>query len=224
MIAFENDIKLGNGIYSIPDLALILQLPQQKVRRWLNNFWDLRLGNKYEGRYSWGNGREKATNFLTLIEFYVFYQLRENKVSAKTILEAHELMAQQLNTPYPFASAEVLTEGRNIFYTLQDGTTLYADKSRQIVIKKAIESFCRKIEFSNEKLAKRYWPLGKNHEIVVDPQHQFGQPVINGTNINASVIYSMYESGEPISAIGILYDLTERQVNDAIAFCKRKVA
>jgi len=34
----------------------------------------------------------------------------------------------------------------------------------------------------------------------------------------------MYQSGERISTIGILYDLTEEQVNDAIAFCKRKAA
>lgn len=224
MIAFENDIKLGTGIYSIPDLSFILQLPKHKVRRWMNDFWDSRLGGRYKGKYSWGQGKDKATNFLTLIEFYVFYQLRENKVSTNKILKAHAYMANELKTPYPFASSEVLTEGKNIFYSLEDGTTAYADKSRQIVIKKAIESFCKKIEFSHEKLAKRYWPLGKDHSIVVDPHHQFGQPTINGTNINASSVYSMYESGELINVIGVLYDLTEKQVNDAIAFCKRKVA
>lgn len=224
MIAFENNIKLGTGIYSIPDLSFILQLPKHKVRRWMNDFWDSRLGGGYKGKYSWGQGRDKATNFLTLIEFYVFYQLRENKVSSNKILEAHAFMAKELNTPYPFASSEVLTEGKNIFYSLEDGTTVYADKSRQIVIRKAIESFCKKIEFSPDKLSKRYWPLGKENSIVVDPHHQFGQPIINGTNINASSVYSMYVSGESINVIGILYDLTEKQVNDAIIFCKRKVA
>lgn len=206
MITFENDIKLGTGIYSIPDLAFILQLPKHKVRHWMNDFWDSRLGERYKGKYSWGQGRDKATNFLTLIEFYVFYQLRENKVRTNKILEAHTVMATDLKTPYPFASSEVLTEGKNIFYSLEDGTTVYADESRQIVIKKIIESFCRKIEFSQDKLAKRYWPLGKENSIVVDPHHQFGQPTVSGTNINASSVYSMYESGEPVNVIGILYD------------------
>jgi uncharacterized protein (DUF433 family) len=224
MTKFKNETKLGNGIYTIPDLAFILQLPQRKVHRWLNDFYDARLGNKYTGKYSWGEGRGKATNFLTLIEFYVFYKMRENKLGVKTILEAHEHIAKQLKTPYPFASAELLTEGKNVFYTLPDGTTMYANKSQQIVIKNAIETFCKKIDFSENKLAQRYWPMGKDHHIVVDPHHQFGQPVINGTNINAFVIHSMYESGEPINKIGILYDLTESQINDAVAFCKRKAA
>lgn len=66
--------------------------------------------------------------------------------------------------------------------------------------------------------------LGKEHDIVVDPHHQFGQPVIQGTNINAATIFSMYQSGESVWTIGTLYDITEEQVNDAILFCKPKAA
>ena len=220
----ETHIKLGHGIYTVPDLALILQLPQAKVRRWLNDFYNSRLGGKYKGKYSFGEGREKATNFHTLIEFYVFYKLRESNLSVRKILEAHEAMSKQLRTPYPFASSEVLTEGQNVFYSADDDTMLYANKSQQIVIRRAIETFCKKIDFSENKLAQRYWPLGKDCNIVVDPHHQFGQPVLSGTNINAAVIFSMYESGEPIESIGILYDLTEKQVKDAVALYQRKAA
>ncbi len=60
--------------------------------------------------------------------------------------------------------------------------------------------------------------------MVVDPHHQFGQPILHGTNINAEVIFSMYESGEPVESIGILYDLTKKQVNDAIFFYKKSAA
>jgi uncharacterized protein (DUF433 family) len=34
----------------------------------------------------------------------------------------------------------------------------------------------------------------------------------------------MYQSGESTSTIGILYDITEEQVDDAILFCKQKAA
>lgn len=223
MIAFKNDIQLGNGIYTIPDLALILQLPPHKVRRWLNDFYDQRLAAS-KGKYSWGEGREKATNFLTLIEFYVFYLLREQKIGAGKILDAHRHMSKELKTPYPFASYKLLVNKKQILYGIDDDTWVHADKSNQIVIHKMIADFFKKVDFSDNDLATRFWPLGKDHSIVVDPRHQFGQPVIHGTNVNAATIYSMYESGEPLSTIGILYDLTEEQVNDAIAFCKRKAA
>ena len=224
MIDFKNDVILGNGFYTVPDLALILQLPKKKVRRWLDDFYNERLGKPYEGSYSWGQGRDKATNFLTLIEFYVFYQLREHKVSTYKILEAHENMTKELKTAYPFASYKLLVDGKEILYAVEDDTWVHANKSRQIVIKEITEGFFKKIDFSANNLAERFWPLGKEREIVVDPHHQFGQPVIQGTNITAATIFSMYQSGEPTSIIGILYDITEEQVNDAILFCKHKAA
>lgn len=223
MNAPKNHIALGNGIYTVPDLALILQLPLPKVRRWLTDFYDERLAGSKD-RYSWGEGRNRATNFLTLIEFYFFYMLRDQKIGASKILEAHKHMSKELKTPYPFASCKLLVNKKDILYEVNSDTWVYADESNQIVIYKLIEDFFKKIDFADNALARRFWPLGKEHSIVVDPHHQFGQPVINGTNINAATVYSMYQSGERISTIGILYDLTEEQVNDAIAFCKRKAA
>ena len=137
----QSHSRLGEGIYSIPDIAFLLHLPPGKVRRWLSDFWDVRLGEKYHKKYSWGEGREKATNFYTLIEFYVFYQLRELKVGPKAIFTAHEEIACQLNTPFPFASARILTDGKSILYSIEDGTTIKADKSKQIALQKIIESF-----------------------------------------------------------------------------------
>jgi uncharacterized protein (DUF433 family) len=224
MLAFENNIQLGNGIYSLPDLAFILRLPPSKVRRWMNDFYNQRLGEKYKGKYSWGQGRDKATNFYTLIEFYVFYQLRENKVGIKTIFNAHGQMAEQLKTPYPFASASVLTDGKSVLYSLEDGTTIKADKSRQIAFKQIIESFCKKIEFSDSQLAERYWPLGKQSHIVVDPHHQFGQPVIDKTNLLAETIYDLHQAGETKEFLSRLYNISVKEVNDAVALYNLKTA
>jgi uncharacterized protein (DUF433 family) len=217
-------LKLGEGIYSIPDIAFLLRLPSAKVRRWLNDFWDARLGEKYRQKYSWGEGRSKATNFYTLIEFYVFYQLRELKVGPKAIFMAHEEMANQLNTPFPFASAKLLTDGKSILYSLEDGTTVKADKSKQIALRQIIEDFCKKIEFSDTQLAKKYYPLGKNNSIVVDPHHQFGQPTIIDTNIMAETIYSLHSAGESNSFLSKLYQLSEKDIEAAISLFNNKAA
>ncbi len=216
--------KLGEGIYSIPDIAFLLRLKPSRVRRWLNDFWDARLGEKYRQKYSWGEGREKATNFYTLIEFYVFYQLRELKVGPKAIFTAHEEIARQLNTPFPFASAKLLTDGRSILYSLHDGTTIKADKSKQIALRQIIEDFCKKIEFSDTQLAEKYYPLGKNHSIVVDPHHQFGQPTIVDTNILAETIFSLHSAGESNAFLSKLYQLPEKDIEAAISLFNKRAA
>lgn len=208
---------LGYGIYTIPDAAFILGLPASKVRRWMNEFWDQRIGKEIDERYSWGEGRDKATNFYTLIEFYVFYQLREMNISTKKILSVHKEMREMLDTPYPFASAKVLTDGKSILFKMEDETIVHADRSRQIALKEIIESFCKKIEFSSSDMADRFYPIGKDKHIIVDPHHQFGQPIIEDTSILAETVYDFYKAGETVQFLIKLYNLSEVEVMDAIA-------
>jgi len=216
--------QLGSGIYTIPEVAFILKLPVAKVRRWMTEFWDSRLSKKNNHHYSWGKGTEKATNFFTLIEFYVFYQLRELNVSTVKIFNAHQDMAGQLKTPYPFASSKVLSDGRSILFTLKDGTIVNADKSKQAVFKQIIEQFCKKIEFSDSDIAERFYPLGKDKHIIVDPHHQFGQPVIERTNILAQTLNELYNAGESMSFLARLYELNVADVKNAIELFNIKAA
>ena len=88
-----------------------------------------------------------------------------------------------------------------------------------------MEAFAKeKLVFDNEGLATRLYPTGLASKIVVDPHHQFGQPVIEGTNITTAVLYSMYKSGESVEQIGKLYDLKVEWINEAIQFSKQAAA
>ena len=214
--------SIGIGLYTIPDVATILNLDRTFVRRWLREYWENQFKQKRRSYASWGNGREKVIHFFTLIEFYVFYQLRKQGVSAQNIAKSHEIISQELNTSFPFANSVILTDGKKIFYTTNDGDLIInADKSKQINFKSIIEEFCHKIDFDKELNALRYWPLGKEKNIVVDPHHQLGQPTVKNTNILAETLYKMYTSGEKISFISSLYDVTENDVKASIEFFKK---
>lgn len=217
--------ELGSGIYTIPDISKLLGFPQIKVRRYLNEYWDERLGKQlFNQTYSWSAGNNiKAVNFYTLIELHTFFYLQELGVSTKNILRSRTAIAKDLQIPYPFASAKLLSDGKRIWYEFKD-SIVNADGSQQTDFVEFIRQFANRIEFNSNKIAYRFWPAGKKSDVVVDPHHQFGQPILIGTNINAEVIFSMYESGEPIESIGILYDLTKKQVNDAISFYKKSAA
>ncbi len=65
---FHTEPNLGVGIYTLRDVAFILNLPQKKVGRVLNEIWNKRF--LPDGKeYSKGSGREKVVNFYTLIEY-----------------------------------------------------------------------------------------------------------------------------------------------------------
>jgi uncharacterized protein (DUF433 family) len=66
--------------------------------------------------------------------------------------------------------------------------------------------------------------LGKDHSIVVDPHHSFGQPVISGTNTTTEAIMNMLKAGESPELIASIFELNRKDVKDVQAFMKRSAA
>lgn len=216
--------QLGKGIYSIPDAAVILDMPVSKVRRWVKKYWELEFLKGVDEGYTWGESREKAFHFLTLIEIIAVDSFREIGVSFPKIKLAHEMLSEMLDTSYPFAHAELMSDGRRIFYDV-DTALLEMDKKQQLSFTRLVAPYCKKIDFQDKtNLAERYWPLGKDHNIVVDPHHSFGQPVITGTNITAEAIMNMLRAGESPELIASVFELNRKDVEDVQAFMKRSAA
>jgi uncharacterized protein (DUF433 family) len=214
---------LGAGIYTVSDIALILGIPYPKAFRLLNSFCGDLVAKKYGFAYSWNVGKSKAVNFHTLIELFTFNQLSKAGVSALELIKTHSILSEQYEMHYPFASKmvleEVRIEGRKILFYLKSGSIYSVVSTLQIEVS-IINEFLKNLDFDFNSLAVRFWPAGKDKAIVCDPQHQFGRPVISGTNINSEVLYRMYLAEEPIEFIAYLYGLTSEQVQDAIDYHK----
>ena len=123
IIQIRNKPELGGGIYTLPDITMILDLPKNRANRWLSEYWDGKFGKKRNTKYSWGTGRNKAIGFYSLIEFYTFYQLRKLGVSFQKIFKAHNIISDTFQTPYPFATSVILTDGEKILFYV-DGDTI----------------------------------------------------------------------------------------------------
>lgn len=220
MVEIEKNsvFDLGTGIYTMPDVAAILGLPLRKVRRWMNEYWKVHFGKADQTVFSDGTGRELVTNFYTLIEFFTFYQLRERGVSAQRVVKAYQVLEGVFKTSYPFATSNILTDGKKVLFTGEVGDIIQADATLQITITDILAPFCEKIDFDRELLANRFFPLDRRHSVIIDPQRQFGQPVISDTNILTETVFNLYQGGESIDFIGGIYDLTFDQVQDAITF------
>jgi len=219
---FENTLKLGNGIYTTAEIAQILQIPYKKVHLWINKYWDGELGKAYEGEYSWTVDNSRAVGFHSLVEFYIMVQFAEAGVNARQVLNAHKELSKVYKTAFPFAQKSVLenihSDGKKIFLS-RNGDIITLDGSKQFNLG-FIKMFFKKLEFDNDLIASRYWPLGKMHKVVCDPHHKFGQPIIDGTNIQAEAVYRMHLAKEPISFIAELYEISESNVKDVLKFFK----
>ena len=218
----DNKARLGEGVFLVADVAKILELPLPKVRFWLLEFWNKKFGSEH-GKYSFGEDKNRAVNFLTLIEFIAFAKLREQGISAQRIQKFHKHLSGILDTKYPFAETKLLTDKKDLWNERYDEIVRHDGKS-QMTLKKIVEPYLRKIEFDKNRIARRYFPLGKAKNVVIDPEHQFGQATIVGTNIKVKTIYALYEGDESIENICELYNLKEKQVTDAITYCEKLAA
>ena len=217
----QSIFSVGTGIYTIPDVSAILGLPTGKVRRWLHEYWNQQLGKPNQTIFSDGTGKELVINFLTLIEFFTFYQLREEGIGVKKILKAHNILEKVFDTQYPFAKSNIFTDGKAILFSGEVGDIIQADETLQITIKEVLEPFCKKVDFNKDFLAERFFPMGKNNSIIIDPKRQFGQPVIGNTNVMSETVYDLFRGGEPIDIITNIYGLTTKQVQDAINYHRK---
>ncbi|MFQ5604952.1 MAG: DUF433 domain-containing protein [bacterium] len=220
--------RLGQGIYTVPDASLILDFPKTRLRRWIHQYWksDFTEGNGTStgNSYIWGKARETAFNFYTLIEIFTVISLREIGVSFKTIKHARVELSGLFKTRFPFAAKPLMSDGRKVIIELGKTNLLELGTGGQTALRKIIEPFCKKLDFSlHNNLANRFWPLGKTHSIVVDPKHGFGRPTITGTNISTEAIYGLLNAGEEKETVADLYNLTDEQIDDVLIFQTRMV-
>jgi len=213
------NFELGDGIYDISEVAFILGLPKATVRLRMKAFWEGKRRNDHH-LYLRGEGTYSMINFLTLVEFHVFYQLRSLDISTKKIIAAHNTIALQLNTAYPFASEQVLSENSLIFSALGDAKLIKDEEEKQTVFNETIGTFFKKLAFSKAGIADCFYPMGKSKHVVVSPNHQFGQPTIENTNILAEVVANLYHAGDSAKVLSRLYEIPANVVKDAITFFK----
>lgn len=214
--------KLGEGVYLAYDVAQILRLPYHKVRRLMVGYWQA---------YTFGSRNSRAINFYALIEFYIFYYLREQNFTPKEIKAMHAKLAKDFHTRHPFASLQIKAipkakpSGKGEVWIDTNAALIKADGKLQPSFRTFIEPYLKQIEFGENKIAKRFYPLvsfNNSKNVVVDPLHQFGQPVINGTNLQTKTIYELYGSGESESNISKLYDIPVAAIEDVISYYQKR--
>lgn len=215
---------LSSGIYTIPDAARILGLPLPKVRRWLKGSDVAGTVEESPARYGidplgiQGTGAEEHMDFLSLIEIYTVMRLRELKVGFPTIRRARADLAKRLGVDQPFAAQSIFVDGAKLL-TENDDLQYELGTNGQIAIRKVLEPFLQRVDFeTSTRLAERLYPLGRDHQVIVDPRRAFGRPVVDGTAVTTEALASLYKGGESAEGIAQQYELTEEAVHDALEF------
>jgi len=211
------EAQIGKGIYTISDMSKIFRIPKSKVRYMFNSYIRDKFEKAADYRFFFGD-KYKFVDFQTLIHLYIFFELKERGISYRDIFKLYEFSVKDQGTHYPFTNhIKLYTQGKSILVEQKDGIIYTGDNKKQVYISEIIKPLSKKIEYTDNEITK-FFPLGRKKSIVINPSIRHGAPTINGTRINAKSIYQLHEAGEKHTIISNMYNLSKKQIKDAVEF------
>jgi len=219
----------GRGIYTLTTAAKILKMNPQKLRRWIKGYTYLKNIEcrsykpliKTEFEY---DPNDVIISFLDLTELLFINSFIHYGISIQKIRKAAVIASDLLKTSHPFAIRKMFTDGKSIFAKIakkENDTSLLDLLKKQYQLEKIIEPILYEcIDFGKHDHAEKWWPLGKEREIVLDPTRNMGQPILNKYNVKTELIYELYKNNHSINEISDWYELDKAAIKTAISYEK----
>ncbi len=218
---------IGVGLYSVPEAARLSHVSSQRIRRWVRGYKRASSPSSLQYPSVWRPDLPYiegivALSFRDLMEVRFVNAFRVHGVSWKIIRLAAQKAMEFLETDHPFSSRTFRTDGKRIFADIIEasGHRKLLDLVRdQFAFPKIVEpSLYEGLEFSGSNDVARWWPMGPNKRIILDPERSFGKPIDNESGVQAQILADAYKAEHSIERVAFLFDVDESAVNDAIKF------
>lgn len=220
---------IGVGIYTPAEAALYTGIPAKDIRRWM-------FGYKAEGVDHAGlwtpeidSSEEKLLGFHDLLEIRFVHAFRKHGVSLQAIRSASRQAREIFDQRYPFTCKRFQTDGRSIFATVFDETgdeAILDLAKRQYAFRQVIgPSLYEGIDYTGEGRAQRWYPVKRSKAIVLDPNRNFGKPVLSSTGVDTAAIYHAYlAEGQDVKRVSMIFEIPAAAVDAAVTFEHRIAA
>jgi uncharacterized protein (DUF433 family) len=219
-VSYEHP-SVKRPLYSFAEADRIARVSSNTSRRWLKgyHFW-YDEERREMPPITPGRGNQDAVSFVDLVEVAVIGKLRKRKFSLKRIRQINAYCRLYLKEPRPLVTQKFKVAGQDIF--LEDDFDVLVAVGREagmLAWREVLEPFLEDVEYEND-LARRWWPLGRDHKVVVDPDYGFGLPVIEGVGVRTEIIAERREAGDSMKEITYDFGVTPDQIEDALLWEK----
>lgn len=224
---------IGAGLYPLPQAARLVGQQARYVRRWLQGYsWRYKGGRssspplwrtQFEGDDLPG---DVTIGFRDLLELRMVAEFVKHGVHLRVIRSTIEAAARYFGSDYPLSNRQFLTDGKKVFLEAVEAATgspkLIDVAGRQFVFRDVIRpSLYAGIEY-DDGAASRWFPVNKSRKIVLDPEVQFGTPILAEAGIPTDTIFDAWRAeGKDRAAVARIYGISPGMVSAAVAFEER---
>jgi DNA-binding transcriptional MerR regulator len=224
-----NEAHMHTGIYSISEAARYTGLEESRIRRWLAGYSFKSSGVKRSSPPVWSGqllpvkGR-RAVSFRDLIEMRFVDAFLRAGVSWKTIRDVQELARREFGLDHPFSTNRFRADGSHIVMSAmaEEPAGLFDVSSRQQIFFDAAEPLREELELNEHDHVCRWWPMGRQRSVVLDPARQWGRPLVNSSGVSTHLIHRARLAGLSDDAVAAWLELKTGEVEDATAFESRR--
>lgn len=224
----------GVGLYTFSEVAKLTNISGQDLRRWLRGYSQRKIKSDERNVIAplWeseldGYGIDGVT-FHELLEVRFVHAFRKHGVSLQTIRSASLNARELFNHPFPFTCKRFQTDGRTIFAEAlkESGESELLDiVKKQYAFEQVIKpSLYSGIEFGDNDLASKWYPLTRSKSVVLDPKFSFGKPIVTDGHIRTSILYDAFKVEGNQRIVARLYEVPISSVEAAIKFEERLAA
>lgn len=180
-------------MYSFKEVSRLSGVSVQTVRNWLFGYT---VDERQVPPLIKVSPDTTYCSFLNLVEIMVAARFRKAEgTSFLTVRRAYENAQKLFSLDYPFAHLRLKSIGRHIVHMIAMKGSLQAlDTPEQYTLPYLVIEMTDQLEYELE-LASKWYPLGKNIPIVVDPYVSSGVPVIEGRGIMVENIEKRFYVG-----------------------------
>ena len=215
---------LGTGIYSVPEAARVTGIHPSRIRRWMRGYSYRRSDGRARSAAIWHGqleprGNAFALGFRDLMEVRFVDAFLKVGVSWKTMRLAHERARRELGTEHPFCSNRFVTDGRSLLLreAEKSGDAALLDiVSRQREFARIVEPFFKQLEFSPNQQLLRWWPLGRERAVVLDPSRNFGQPSVATSGVPTHVLAESLKANGSAEQVARWYEVRPEEAPERV--------
>lgn len=223
---------IGRGVYTLREAERLTGVPRRRIRRWTQGYEYVVDGKtrrpgpviQSDARASLGSS---TVDFADLIEVRFLNAFREHGVSWRAIRVAAVRAREMLDRSHPFSSRQFKTDGRTILAEFVDetGDPLLVDLVRDQVEFSRIVSppLYAGLEYDGDELG-RWWPLGPEGRVAIDPDRAFGAPVVAARGVPTRVLANAVAAEGAAEIVAAWYRVNVADVLAAVEFETRHAA
>jgi uncharacterized protein (DUF433 family) len=217
-------VRTETGLYALKEAATYARLHPRTLQRW--HFGSQNAKPLQESLIPPQEGK-----FLTFLEFVEALAIRtlriERKIPLQRIREAVEIAKSKYQIDHPFAQEKhkTFTLGKHI-HILLDGESmvgLSGEDRSQTSFRPVLETYMQDLTFDDRHLAKEYTAYRaavgvRIVEIRMNPQIQFGEPMVGDTGHSAHTLWMAANAEGSIEKASQYYEVSPQEVRVACQY------